>query len=77
MNQVEILATLREKGPMTAIQIVETLGVPHDDITKRHNALSNVHAKIAKLMGSGFVESERVARASVRDGFVVYKAVVE
>lgn len=34
MNQVEILAVLREKGPMTAIQIAEALGIHHDDVTE-------------------------------------------
>lgn len=77
MNQVEILAVLREKGPMTAIQIAEALGAPLSDITMRHRALSCVHAKLYKLKSLGFIESENVTRASVRDGRIMYKAVVE
>ena len=78
MNQVEILAVLREKGPMTAIQIAEALrGSPLSDITVRHRALSSVHAKLYKLKRLGFIESETALRASVRDGRIMYKAVVE
>ena len=75
MNQVEILAVLREKGPMTAIQIAEALGGPLSDITMRHRALSSVHAKLYKLKRLGFIESETALRASVRDGCIMYRAV--
>ena len=75
MNQVEILAVLREKGPMTAIQIAEALGIHHDDVTERHRALSSVHVKISRLKRSGLVEGEKVFRESVRDGCVAYRVV--